>query len=1559
MSSRHAAFDHLLNACAKPSAQAPGVGGTAASTATGAPNFGSFKIQRAPSDPIDNGSLALPARSDRKKCASAQSPAATASVESDDSTIDYEFDESVAEGAAACAQAIRDRIIRNTAGGDGVDSSLQDRTCVLPRQVSSAASAAAGAARAARPSSPPKQTPQRALGLLPGAFLLADDDDDDDSTPHLRPARRPSFQRGSDAPPASAAAAAAVMIASLPTRQQDSSPLQASLRASPPAYLRGGAAVATGRASAGGVTDDDEEALLLLGARGASSGGHAHKARSGHAAAIPPPYTTPLRSASATATAPGAGHHAAAAGPEWACSRCTFDNPAHVVECSMCATVRSPMLARGQQQQQKQQQQQVLMSAPTLALRSVAHQQHSHRTDNTSADNDSGRHAPRPFPTGAARWRDRKSRAAMQHLLDDCFVARLAAHEPMRRDFAPFMSRKFERRVDELAVQATSSSAQQQQRTMPVRRDFDAAGRQHQRHAPAAASAAPSSKQLAEIRPLQLTDEPLAVCASLGIELRGYQREGVNFLLRNFSRGMGSLLADDMGLGKTAQSCVFLAALRDRVGLAGPHLILCPLSTLSAWMRELQRWAPSLHVVCYRGSQPHRQRLQLPGARVFVTTPNTFCADRAFFLGRTFGCVIIDEAHSLRNDSSQINRFTSRLRACGRVGLTGTPVANAAAELWSIMCFLYPEMSKGLARPDSDDAEAAGEAAALLRHVMLRRTKHEILRDLPDKFVHVTLPLEPSHVQQIVLNALFDTVSDSAAGRGLQHVIWSCHKINNHPLLFGVLAAKKGHSVVATSSSSSSSSGAGGGGWLSVAELVARKSAAVRLIRSRGFPMTPGLEMLVSSGAELSDREVVVSSAKMMQLDALLAHIRTQDPNPPLPVRTHTAQQQQQQQQSHHQQQPPQRGDASAATAATAAPRHVTNRVLIFSKFATQLDILEGFCVLRDYPYERLDGDTLVAERELAMARFNHPTSRVFLFLITTTAGGVGVTLTGANHVVFYDTSFNPATDRQAADRAHRIGQTRVVHVHRLCVAGSIEWNVLQVAARKARMGDFVIDGKAMVDDAVGDANGGGKSAGISRGRGGGEVVDVDGAVRGDDASATDSDARNDDDESSTGGDDDSDATASASTDDSVDVDAESDSTDEDRNKKRKIKNQQQAREASATKAALGRQQQAAKNEKKKQRGLDSVKGSKWRATFAAEVAAAAAHSGGAQDDAAAVATFMKGLNVAAVKRMMAEALSGGGEAARTQVLPRPATVSSSSSSAAALAMASAKAAVWNAPGGALSSPSQVTQPLVASSSATTTSTSPTHRRLGEHQACSPARRDRTGQTPAPPSPAIGDGGGAATTRQHHHLVQVAAADDDAAEQRLARRVIEILSRDSAADGADGGDDSYIAPVVAARLFADAGAEDVGSEDAAFGSRGGGDAAAAAHAVASTCFSCKETGHSTRFLHCRTCNKAYHMRDTCLHGRTPPTRAGISMSNWVCLRHTCCECEASAGATAVTFCCTRCPMADEGLARVVRSMYFLCCPECEHRERVEAGLSEDDDDDDDDEDEGAEEVSDG
>eukprot|EP00063_Salmo_salar_P039741 XP_014014576.1 PREDICTED: uncharacterized protein LOC106579300 isoform X2 [Salmo salar] len=134
------------------------------------------------------------------------------------------------------------------------------------------------------------------------------------------------------------------------------------------------------------------------------------------------------------------------------------------------------------------------------------------------------------------------------------------------------------------------------------------------------------------------------------------------------------------------------------------------------------------------------------------------------------------------------------------------------------------------------------------------------------------------------------------------------------------------------------------------------------------------------------------------------------------------------------------------------------HRVLIFTQMTRMLDVLEQFLNYHGHIYLRLDGSTRVEQRQSLMDRFNAD-RRIFCFILSTRSGGVGVNLTGADTVVFYDSDWNPTMDAQAQDRCHRIGQTRDVHIYRLISERTVEENILKKANQKRMLGDMAIEG--------------------------------------------------------------------------------------------------------------------------------------------------------------------------------------------------------------------------------------------------------------------------------------------------------------------------------------------------------------------------------------------------------------------------------------------------------------------------------------------------------------------
>ncbi|EGB05626.1 hypothetical protein AURANDRAFT_959, partial [Aureococcus anophagefferens] len=132
------------------------------------------------------------------------------------------------------------------------------------------------------------------------------------------------------------------------------------------------------------------------------------------------------------------------------------------------------------------------------------------------------------------------------------------------------------------------------------------------------------------------------------------------------------------------------------------------------------------------------------------------------------------------------------------------------------------------------------------------------------------------------------------------------------------------------------------------------------------------------------------------------------------------------------------------------------HRVVVFSQFASMVDVLDDYCALRGWPFCRLTGSTNRVQRVVNVRAFNEPSSPLFLFLMTTRAGGLGINLQSADTVVLYDSDWNPQADLQAMARVHRLGQTKTVHIYRLCSQGTAEERVLQRSQKKLFLSNMV-----------------------------------------------------------------------------------------------------------------------------------------------------------------------------------------------------------------------------------------------------------------------------------------------------------------------------------------------------------------------------------------------------------------------------------------------------------------------------------------------------------------------
>ncbi|XP_012873811.1 PREDICTED: chromodomain-helicase-DNA-binding protein 1-like isoform X1 [Dipodomys ordii] len=285
-----------------------------------------------------------------------------------------------------------------------------------------------------------------------------------------------------------------------------------------------------------------------------------------------------------------------------------------------------------------------------------------------------------------------------------------------------------------------------------------------------------------------------------GIHLRPYQLEGVNWLAQCFHCQNGCILGDEMGLGKTCQTIALFLYLAGRLNDEGPFLILCPLSVLNNWKEELERLAPDLSCITYAGAKEERAHLQ-HGLKeeshfhVLLTTYEICLKDASFLKSFPWSVLVVDEAHRLKNQNSQLHKTLTEFSVVFRILLTGTPIQNSLSELYSLLSFVEPELFSREQVEDfvqryqdiEKESTSASELHRLLQPFLLRRVKAEVAAELPRKtevvIYHGLSALQKKYYKAILMKDL-DAFENEMAKKKLQNVLSQLRKCVDHPYLF-------------------------------------------------------------------------------------------------------------------------------------------------------------------------------------------------------------------------------------------------------------------------------------------------------------------------------------------------------------------------------------------------------------------------------------------------------------------------------------------------------------------------------------------------------------------------------------------------------------------------------------------------------------------------------------------------------------------------------------------------------------------------------------------------------
>ncbi|XP_054376262.2 DNA excision repair protein ERCC-6-like 2 isoform X3 [Pongo abelii] len=532
----------------------------------------------------------------------------------------------------------------------------------------------------------------------------------------------------------------------------------------------------------------------------------------------------------------------------------------------------------------------------------------------------------------------------------------------------------------------------------------------------------------------KLSDDGDSIPYTINRYLRNYQREGTRFLYEHYIHGGGCILGDDMGLGKTVQVISFLAAVLHKKGTREDiennmpefllrsmkkeplcstakkmFLIVAPLSVLYNWKDELDTWG-YFRVTVLHGNRKDNEliRVKQRKCEIALTTYETLrlCLDELNSL--QWSAVIVDEAHRIKNPKARVTEVMKALKCNVRIGLTGTILQNNMKELWCVMDWAVPGLLGSrtyFKKQFSDPVEHGQRHTATKRELatgrkamqrlakkmsgwFLRRTKTLIKDQLPkkeDRMVYCSLTDFQKAVYQTVLETEDVTLilqsSEPCTCRSGRKRRNCCYKTNSHGetvktlYLSYLTVLQKIANHVALLQAASTSK---------------QQETLIKRICDQVFSRFPDFVQKSKDAAfeTLSDPKY---SGKMKVLQQLLNHCRKN-----------------------------------------------RDKVLLFSFSTKLLDVLQQYCMASGLDYRRLDGSTKSEERLKIVKEFNS-TQDVNICLVSTMAGGLGLNFVGANVVVLFDPTWNPANDLQAIDRAYRIGQCRDVKVLRLISLGTVE----------------------------------------------------------------------------------------------------------------------------------------------------------------------------------------------------------------------------------------------------------------------------------------------------------------------------------------------------------------------------------------------------------------------------------------------------------------------------------------------------------------------------------------
>jgi TATA-binding protein-associated factor len=530
-------------------------------------------------------------------------------------------------------------------------------------------------------------------------------------------------------------------------------------------------------------------------------------------------------------------------------------------------------------------------------------------------------------------------------------------------------------------------------------------------------------KQLLSPNTIPDYDVPVPIAA----ELRSYQQAGVNWLAFLNKYKLHGILCDDMGLGKTIQSICMLAGdhyyreqkykeTKSADCAPLPSLVICPPTLTGHWVYEVEKFLSHKYLkpLQYNGSPTEREKLRHKFKRhnLIVASYDIVRKDIAVFSNIKWNYIILDEGHVIKNGKTRTSIAIKNLVANYRLILSGTPIQNNVLELWSLFDFLMPgflgtekQFTARYSRPilasrDPKSLPKEQEAGALAMEALHRQVLPFLLRRVKEDVLD-DLPPKITQDYYCELSSLqerlYEDFSKSQAHQTLQESI---------------------------SSGATASSMQGNTHIFQALRYLQNVCNHPKLVLNPSHPQYANiLQDLMQQDSRLDD---ISHSAKLPALKQLLQ-------------------------------------DCGIGVTEPQSTELVVNqhRALVFCQLKAMLDIIEKDLFKKHMPgvtYLRLDGSIPPSQRHSVVTRFNNDPS-IDVLLLTTQVGGLGLNLTGADTVIFVEHDWNPMKDLQAMDRAHRIGQRKVVNVYRLITRATLEEKIMGLQKFKVQTVNTIISG--------------------------------------------------------------------------------------------------------------------------------------------------------------------------------------------------------------------------------------------------------------------------------------------------------------------------------------------------------------------------------------------------------------------------------------------------------------------------------------------------------------------